>query len=1327
MWSFPGNAAEDIFSAHTKELKGNNDLLSVSCCICLPMSMCVPEAGSRMEGSQCFVTVCSARVQHAQVSIAARLLARTVQPFLFADFRHVTRQLTKPSVINEIHRRYFEAGADICETNTFSGTWVAQADYGLEHVVYDINYKSARLCKMAAMEVEKATGQRKFCAGAIGPTNRTLSISPKVENAAFRNINFLELASAYKDQIKGLVEGGCDLIFVETIFDTLNAKAALFAIESFFDQYNVKMPIVISGTIVDLSGRTLSGQTTEAFWISVKHAKPLCVGLNCALGPDQMRPFITRLSNCADCFTHAYPNAGMPNAMGGYDMGPQAFAPHLGSWAREGLINMAGGCCGTTPDHIKALKEVVEGVTPRVPPVHPNYMRLSGLEPLVFSPEIIFANIGERCNVAGSIRFKKMVVANDWGKAAEVAQTQVENGAQLLDVNFDVSTVVSERFLVVNCLRSHKMHLLLSLLQNHACDPFLQDGMLDGEDCMRKFCNLIATEPEIAKIPVVCDSSKFDVCIAGLQCLQGKCLFNSISLKVGEEEFIRQAKLVKRYGAAVIVMAFDEEGQAATCEDKVRICKRAFELMVGPKIGFNPVDIVFDLNILTICTGLEEHNNYGVDFIKATEEIKALCPGCKVSGGLSNLSFSFRGLETIRESMHSVFLYHAISKGMDMAIVNAGNLPIYDDIEPELRRMCEEAVLNKSDKATENMLELAEKEKTRLEELKAGGVDPNKAKAAAEWRSKSVKDRLIHALLKGIDEFVDVDVEEARQDKVSYPQPLNIIEGPLMEGMNTIGDLFGAGKMFLPQVIKSARVMKKAVAYLTPFMEAEKEAAMAANPGLAASKPVKVVIATVKGDVHDIGKNIVGVVLSCNNYEVVDIGVMCTCEKILDTVEAENADVLGLSGLITPSLDEMVTVAKDMQRRGMNIPLMIGGATTSRMHTAVKIAPVYDHPVLHVLDASRAVTVVSSLLDEELKEDFAADTAELYAEMREEHYASLEERKFLSLDQCRSKAMKVDWKNRSQHPIKPSFLGRRQYNNVPLEDLVPFIDWNPFFAVWQLRGKYPNRGYPRIFEDEAVGAEAKKVFEDAQKMLKSIIDGRKLQANGVVAFYAANAVGDDIEVYEDDERTTVRQTLHTIRQQELREEQTEYLAMSDFIAPKGSGVKDYIGLFAVTAGLGMDKLIKSFEEKKDDYGKIMAQALGDRLAEAYAEKLHLDVRVKEWGYAPDEGLSAEDLIKVKYDGIRPAPGYPSQPDHTEKEVMWDLLSATDLASIELTESLAMLPAASVSGLYFANPESKYFAVGKVQKDQVKDYAARKNMDLETCERWLAPMLGYDRD
>ena len=1220
-----GTAAPDVFTSHEKELKGNNDLLT----------------------------------------------------------------LTRPTIINEIHRRYFEAGADICETNTFSGTWVAQADYALEHMVYDINYKSARLCKMAAMEVEKATGRRRFCAGAIGPTNRTLSISPKVENAAFRNITFMELVQAYKDQVKGLVDGGCDLLFVETIFDTLNAKAALFAIDVFFDEYKVKMPVVISGTIVDMSGRTLSGQTTEAFWISVSHSKPLCVGLNCALGPDQMRPFMTRLANCATCYTHAYPNAGLPNAMGGYDLGPADMAPHLRSWAQDGLVNMVGGCCGTTPDHIKAIADAVADVKPaRKIPEHPNYMRLSGLEPLVFTPEINFANIGERCNVAGSIRFKKLIVGGDYGKAAEVAQNQVENGAQLLDVNFD-------------------------------------DGMLDGADCMRKFCNLIATEPEICKIPVVVDSSKFDVCIAGLECLQGKCLFNSISLKVGEEEFIRQAKLVKRYGAACIVMAFDEEGQAATCAEKVRICERAFKIMTGPEVGFNPVDIVFDLNILTICTGLEEHNNYAVDFIKATEEIKALCPGCKVSGGLSNLSFSFRGLEVIREAMHSVFLYHAIQKGMDMAIVNAGNLPIYDDIEPELRRLSEEAILNTSSNATENMLELAEKEKTRLEELKAGG-GAGPAKSAAAWREKSVKDRLIHALLKGIDEFIEVDTEEARVDTANYPAPLQIIEGPLMEGMNIIGDLFGAGKMFLPQVIKSARVMKKAVAYLTPFMEEEKRLKMLADPSLAATKAPKVLLATVKGDVHDIGKNIVGVVLGCNNYDVIDIGVMCSCEKILDACQEHEVDVLGLSGLITPSLDEMVTVAKDMKRRNMKVPLLIGGATTSRMHTAVKIEPVYDYPVVHVLDASRAVTVVSSLLDEDLKDDFAADTRELYSEMREEHYASLEERKFLTLEKCREKAMRVDWKNRPQAPVKPSFLGRRQYVNVPLEELLPYIDWNPFFAVWQLRGKYPNRGYPRIFEDETVGAEAKKVFDDAQKMLKSICDGRKLQANGVAAFYAANSTGDDIEVYEDDDRTTVKQVLHTIRQQEAREEQTEYLAMSDFIAPKGSGVKDYIGLFAVTAGIGMDKLIKSYEEANDDYGKIMAQALGDRLAEAFAEKLHLDVRVKEWGYAPNEGMSPEDLIKVKYDGIRPAPGYPSQPDHTEKSAMWDLLTAKDLASIELTESLAMLPAASVSGLYFANPESKYFAVGKIQKDQVVDYAARKGMDLETCERWLAPMLGYDR-
>jgi len=1196
--------------------------------------------------------------------------------------------LTKPEVINEIHNRYFAAGADFAETNTFSGTTVAQADYGLEHLVYDINYKSAQLCKLAAIEVQKATGIRKFCAGAIGPTNRTLSISPKVENAAFRNITFKELVTAYKEQAIALVEGGCDVLFVETIFDTLNAKAALFAIDEFFEEYNVKMPIIISGTIVDMSGRTLSGQTTEAFWISVRHANPFCVGLNCALGPDQMRPFMQRLSNCATCYTHAYPNAGLPNAMGGYDLTPAQMGPKLRAWAADGLVNMVGGCCGTTPDHIKAIADAVADVKPaRQIPEQPNHMRLSGLEDLVITNDSVFQNIGERCNVAGSIRFKKLIVGNDWGKAAEIAQKQVEDGAQLLDINFD-------------------------------------DGMLDGEDCMRKFCNLIATEPEIAKIPMVVDSSKFNICVAGLECLQGKCIVNSISLKVGEKEFIEQAKLVKRYGAAVIVMAFDEEGQAADCEAKVRICQRAFKILTEV-VKFNPVDIVFDLNILTICTGLEEHNNYGVDFIKATKIIKDSCVGCKISGGLSNLSFSFRGLEVIREAMHSVFLYHAIKAGMDMAIVNAGNLPIYDDIEETLRVMCEDAVLNKNSDATEKLLDRAEAEKERIAALKAGGNDGKAVKQAAEWRSGSCKDRLIHALLKGIDEFIEADTEEARQDKDSYPAPLNIIEGPLMEGMNLIGDLFGAGKMFLPQVIKSARVMKKAVAYLTPFMEEEKARKLLENPEMAQKKTGCVLMATVKGDVHDIGKNIVGVVLGCNNYNVVDIGVMCPCENILDKAEEVGADIIGLSGLITPSLDEMVTVAKEMQRRNMKVPLLIGGATTSRMHTAVKIEPCYTNaPTMHVLDASRAVAVVSSLLDANLKDDFAAETSELYEEMREEHYASLEERKFKTLEQARKMEMRVDWKGRE--PAKPSFIGRRKYCNVPLEDLLPYIDWNPFFAVWQLRGKYPNRGYPKIFEDETVGAEAKKVFDEAQKMLKSIVDGRKLTANGVAAFFPANAVGDDIEVYEDEERSKVLQTLCTVRQQELREEQAEYLAMSDFIAPKTSGVKDYIGLFAVTAGIGMDKLIASYEANSDDYGKIMAQALGDRLAEAFAEKLHRDVRVTEWGYSADETLDESDMLKVKYQGIRPAPGYPSQPDHTEKDKMWKLLQADDLASIQLTESMAMLPAASVSGLFFANKESKYFAVGKICKDQVADYAARKGWDMDTAERHLAPMLGYDR-
>eukprot|EP00283_Hemiselmis_rufescens_P004932 CAMPEP_0173434836 /NCGR_PEP_ID=MMETSP1357-20121228/13534_1 /TAXON_ID=77926 /ORGANISM="Hemiselmis rufescens, Strain PCC563" /LENGTH=1285 /DNA_ID=CAMNT_0014399743 /DNA_START=10 /DNA_END=3867 /DNA_ORIENTATION=- len=1203
--------------------------------------------------------------------------------------------LTRPDVINEIHRRYFAAGADICETNTFSGTTVAQADYALEHLVYDINYKSAKLATMAAQDVEKETGVRRMVAAAIGPTNRTLSISPKVENAAFRNITFQELVTAYKEQTAALVDGGADIILVETIFDTLNAKAALFAVDLYFEEVGIKMPVMISGTIVDMSGRTLSGQTGEAFWVSVRHANPMCVGLNCALGPDQMRPFMQRISNVATCYTHAYPNAGLPNAMGGYDLKGEQMAPVLRQWAIDGLVNMIGGCCGTTPDHIKCIADAVSDLTPtrRPPgwggrPAAENFMRLSGLEDMVVKDDSVFQNIGERCNVAGSILFKKTIIAGDWAKAAEVAQKQVENGAQILDVNFD-------------------------------------DGMLDGVDCMRKFCNLIATEPEIAKIPVVIDSSKFHICIAGLECLQGKCIVNSISLKVGEEQFIKDAKLVRRYGAAVIVMAFDEEGQAAGRDDKIRICQRAFKILTGPQVGFNPVDIIFDLNILTICTGLEEHNNYGIDFIEATKVVKQTCPGCKISGGLSNLSFSFRGLEEIREAMHSVFLFHAIKAGMDMAIVNAGKLPMYDDIEEELRNMCEDAVLNKNADATERLLERAEQEKTRLEELKAGGVDLKKKAQAAQWRSGTTKERLIHSLIKGLDEFIEADTEEARADTVSYPKPLNIIEGPLMEGMNIIGDLFGSGKMFLPQVIKSARVMKKAVAYLTPFMEAEKARMLLENPDMAETKPGCVLLATVKGDVHDIGKNIVGVVLGCNNYNVVDMGVMQPCNDILDKAVEVGADVIGLSGLITPSLDEMVTVAKEMERRNMKLPLLIGGATTSRMHTAVKIEPQYTQaPVMHVLDASRAVAVVSSLLDAELRDDFAEDTKELYAEMREEHYASLEERKFLTLAQARQKAMKVDWKGRE--PAKPSFLGKRAYNNVPLDELLPYIDWNPFFAVWQLRGKYPNRGYPKIFEDETVGAEAKKVFDDAQKMLKEIVAGRKLQANGVAAFFAANSVGDDIEVYENEERSKTIGCLATLRQQEERADVDAYLAMSDFIAPKSSGVKDYIGLFAVTAGLGMDKLIASYEAKGDDYGKIMAQALGDRLAEAFAEKLHMDVRRSEWGYSKDEDMSEDDMLKVRYTGIRPAPGYPSQPDHTEKSVMWDLLKAGETSQIELTESLAMMPAASVSGLYFANPESKYFAVGKICKDQVTDYAKRKNMPVDECERWLAPILGYDR-
>jgi 5-methyltetrahydrofolate--homocysteine methyltransferase len=1251
--------------------------------------------------------------------------------------------LTRPDVILSIHTQYYEAGADLCETNTFNSTSISQADYHMQAVVYELNRAAAELCRRAADSVmAKDPSRPRLVAGAIGPTNRTASISPSINDPSARNVTFRELVDAYKEQVRGLVDGGSDVLLVETIFDTLNAKAALYAIEEYYDESrHARLPLMISGTITDLSGRTLSGQTTEAFYVSVAHARPLSVGLNCALGAKEMRQFLQRLSNIAECFVSCYPNAGLPNAMGGYDETPTDMATIVRDFGESGLLNFVGGCCGTTPAHIAAMAQAMIGVKPRVPrPPCPD-LRLSGLEMLQITRETNFVNVGERCNIAGSRAFKNMILAGQYEKALAVASQQVADGAQVIDVNMD-------------------------------------EGLLDGVAAMRKFLSIIVTEPSISRVPIMIDSSKFHIIEAGLQCVQGKCIVNSISLKGGEEEFLRQAATVKRYGAAVVVMAFDEQGQAADRDSKVRICQRAYKLLTE-RVHFPPQDIIFDPNILTICTGMEEHNNYAVDFIEATRIIKATCPLAKISGGLSNLSFSFRGLDNIREAMHSVFLYHAIRAGMDMGIVNAGNLVIYDDIPKDLLQLVEDAVLNRHAHATENLLARAELERQK-------GTQKKDAKDTLVWRQAPVEERLKHALINGIVDFIDQDTEEARK---SMDRPLKVIEGPLMAGMSVVGDLFGAGKMFLPQVIKSARVMKKAVAYLIPFMEREKEerarqrqaAGLAAieSDSVASQYQGTVVLATVKGDVHDIGKNIVGVVLGCNNFRVIDLGVMTPCEKILQVARTERADVIGLSGLITPSLDEMVYVAKEMERQGFKTPLLIGGATTSRAHTAVKISPAYPSGfALHVLDASRSVVVVSSLLDKNNSEDFRQENRELYEEVREEYYAGLEDRKYLALVKARAQPSHVKWalarapsagghaaspaapareahaaahacNGHHHHPHdqhglehkeperehqgpewytipRPSFLGTKVLRQYPLEALVPYIDWNPFFQVWELRGKYPNRNYPKIFNDETVGAQARAVFEEAQAMLKSIVEKKLLEARGVVGFYPANAVGDDVVIYQDETRTTEVTRLCMLRQQaEKADPDAPYLSLSDFVAPAATKLPDYVGMFAVSCGFGLDAMVARYEKEHDDYHSIMAKALADRLAEAFAEKLHEEIRHTHWGYEKDK-LDAEDLFRVKYKGIRPAPGYPSQPDHTEKRTMWSLMRIFEESGIELTETLAMMPAASVSALVFSHPQAEYFAVGKICKDQVQDYAARKKMPVAEVEKWLSPILAYDR-
>ena len=1174
--------------------------------------------------------------------------------------------LTQPDAVRDIHLEYFLSGADIVETNTFSSTTIAQADYAMEALAYELNVEGARLAKAAAKLAQEKDGRRRFVAGAIGPTNRTASISPDVNDPGFRAVTFDELAVAYGEQARGLLEGGSDLLLIETIFDTLNAKAAIFAIEGLFDELGYRVPVMISGTITDLSGRTLSGQTPAAFWYSLRHSQPFSIGLNCALGAKEMRAHIAEIGRVADTFVCAYPNAGLPNEFGLYDESPEAMAALVGEFAASGLVNIVGGCCGTTPAHIRAIAEAVAPHKPREIPTLVPRLRLSGLEPFELTPEIPFVNVGERTNVTGSARFRKLITNADFPAALAVARDQVESGAQVIDINMD-------------------------------------EGLLDSQAAMISFLNLVASEPDIAKVPVMVDSSKWDIIEAGLKRIQGKGIVNSISLKEGEENFRAQARLVRRYGAAVVVMAFDEQGQADTFERKTQICARAYAILVN-ELGFPPEDIIFDPNIFAVATGIEEHAPYGVYFIEATRWIRQNLPHAHISGGVSNLSFSFRGNEPVREAMHAVFLYHAIQAGMDMGIVNAGQLAVYDEIPAALREACEDVVLNRDPDATERLLALAETFK--------GGAGKEKREADLTWRTWPVEKRLEHALVNGITEFVEVDTEEAR---AAAERPLHVIEGPLMAGMNVVGDLFGAGKMFLPQVVKSARVMKQAVAYLMPFMEAEK----AANGGSERSAAGRILMATVKGDVHDIGKNIVGVVLQCNNYEVIDLGVMVPTAKILDVARKEKVDVIGLSGLITPSLDEMVGVASEMEREGFDVPLLIGGATTSRVHTAVKIAPRYERgQAVYVTDASRAVGVVSNLLNPATRETYKAELKAEYVKLADAHARADAAKQRVPLAKARENGLKLDFAG--YQPPKPTFLGTRVFEDYDLADLVPYIDWSPFFASWELTGRYP-----QILDDATVGHTARALFADAQAMLKRMVEEKWVTARAVVGFWPANAEGDDIILFRDDTRKTPLATLHTLRQQLARREGRHNLALADFVAPVASGVPDYVGGFAVTAGIGEQARTEAFKAANDDYSAILLKALSDRLAEAFAERMHQIVRKDLWAYAPDEGLGNEELIAERYRGIRPAPGYPAQPDHTEKGTLFTLLDATNRIGLELTESYAMWPGAAVSGLYFSHPESAYFGVGRIEADQVADYAARKGWSVEQGERWLAPILNYD--
>ena len=1169
--------------------------------------------------------------------------------------------LSQPSLISEIHRDYLAAGADIIETNTFNATRIAMADYQLEELVPELNEASARLARDAADEFSTSEKPR-YVAGVLGPTNRRASISPDVNDPAFRNVTFDELVKNYRESAIALVRGGADFLMIETVFDTLNAKAAIYALKEWFDETGTEIPIMISGTITDASGRTLSGQTTEAFWNSVRHANPLSVGLNCALGPAELRQYVAELSRIADVAVSAHPNAGLPNAFGEYDESPEQMTEHLTEWADAGLINIVGGCCGTTPAHIKAFASAMESRAPRNIPTVELSCRLSGLEPCTIDGDSLFVNVGERTNVTGSAVFKRLIVDGDYEAALDVAKQQVDNGAQIIDINMD-------------------------------------EGLLDSEAAMQRFINLIAGEPDIARVPLMIDSSKWSVIEAGLKCAQGKCVVNSISLKEGEEEFIRHATLCRNHGAAVVIMAFDENGQADSTESKVSICTRAYRLLVD-KLGFPAEDIIFDPNIFAVATGIEEHNAYGQAFIEATAEIKKTLPHCMVSGGVSNVSFSFRGNNPVREAIHSVFLYHAIRNGMGMGIVNAGQLAIYEDIPEELRERVEDVVLNRREDATDRLLDIAEDYRG----------DGSKAEVQTqEWRNLPINERLAHSLVKGITDYIEEDTEAAR---LQYDRPLQVIEGPLMDGMNIVGDLFGDGKMFLPQVVKSARVMKRAVAWLLPFMDAEKEGKDIKSNG-------KIVMATVKGDVHDIGKNIVGVVLQCNGYEVIDLGVMVPAEKIIETARRENADIIGLSGLITPSLEEMSQFAREMERQNLSLPLLIGGATTSKMHTAVKIAPHYKHPVVYVADASRSVGVVSKLLSDEHRRTFQQEINDDYARVRARFDNQNEERQLLSLNKARANALTTDWEKCP--PLKPANPGIHTLPNIPFSELTPYIDWTPFFHTWQLKGKYP-----KILDDKKLGEQARQLYADAQSMIQRFIDSPEISAHAVFGLFPANSVnGEDIEIYEDDDRSTVMATLPGLRQQARLPAGKPNLALADFIAPADSGVKDYIGGFAVTAGIGLDKLVKEFDDNHDDYNSIMAKAIGDRFAEAFAEYLHREVRLNHWGYAADEALSREQIIAEKYRGIRPASGYPACPDHTQKPVLWSLLNVEKHTGISLTESLAMWPASSVSGWYYAHPESRYFGVGKISRDQIENYAQRRGIAQEVAEKWLATSLAYE--